>query len=1118
MSWPCRSVFAAALLWIPSPLLAQSEYGFVNTRPSGQPYLTPEESLKRLHVPPGFEVKLFAAEPDIINPISFTVDERGRLWVVECYEYPKRTPKGQKPRDRIKILEDTTGDGKADKVTLWAEGKDLPTFDLASGIEVGHGGVFLGAAPYLFFLQDRTGAGRCDHCEILLKGFGSQDTHETLNTFQWGPDGRLYGLHGIFTQSQIGETRLNAAVWRYGTKDRKFEIFAEGTSNPWGLDFDAHGQAFLTACVIGHCFHIVPGGTYVRQAGSSANPYAFGLLPEISDHKHHQESGWAHAGALVLQGESIPAEYQNSLLMGSIHGCSIKRDLLERRGSTFVARHAPDFLTSGDKNFRPINLRWGPDGSIYVIDWHDQNPCHQAQPDSWDMTHGRIYKIQRTGTRSIPPLDLSRKTTSELVELLKNNNPWWHRTALRLLADRRDRSVAPMLEALLFQSNEEPVNLRGLWGLHAVGAFDERVADKALGHPSPWVRSWAVRFVGEAGAISAGMTEKLARLAEREQAPEVRLQLASTAHRLPGPTAIPLLHHLMHHASDVRDPFIPLMIWLAYEPYVAKQPDAEMAWLKDHAAANPLVAEEIVSRTLRRLAGTGKPAALAASVAFLGDVTDSTVRRRAMEGLIQALQNRQVDPPVAWKRVFAVLLQDSDSEVQRLAHRLAVNFRDLEAVRRSLAAAQDGQKPVSERIDAIRVLGIVHPAEALRPLQNLLLQDPDANLRGEVCRALAAYDQPEVARTVLAGWKQYPPGVRVEAINLLSGRKEWARQLLAAVGNHEVARTDLNDNTILRLRALRDQKLNGQIEAVWGKVRETTPAELEALIGRMRISLSEGRGSFERGRTVFENQCAKCHRFEGKGHDVGPNLDGAARDIDYLLVNILDPNRIVGQPYFTRFVVLKNGQVETGLLTAEDPQSITLKTENDALKVIQRKDIDELTVRERSLMPEGLNDNLSPQDFRDLIRYLMVNPFLTEVAVAPTGAVALNLADPLHSDKVTWSWPIVGPPGRIPLPPPPGQGDGIACVAAEVTAPTVMHTQLLFGAAHPVRIWLNGKSVYQGTPGKSPAEPDQRAIPLELAEGLNRFIFEFRYQAAGEGLYARLLDPQRRLHYPEKHQ
>src|SRR5437016_5165598 len=186
---------------------AQREHGFDNRKPSGQPYITAEESIKRFTVHPDYEVKVFAAEPDIINPVAFTVDEKGRLWVVECYEYPSRTQKGKKPRDRIKILEDTDGDGKADKVTVWAEGKDFPTteyatgFDLATGIEVGNGGAYLGAAPFLWFLKDSKGTGKCDTHDILLRGFGSQDTHETLNTMQWGPDGQLYGLHGVFTES-----------------------------------------------------------------------------------------------------------------------------------------------------------------------------------------------------------------------------------------------------------------------------------------------------------------------------------------------------------------------------------------------------------------------------------------------------------------------------------------------------------------------------------------------------------------------------------------------------------------------------------------------------------------------------------------------------------------------------------------------------------------------------------------------------------------------------------------------------------------------------------------------------------------------------------------------------
>ena len=192
----------AALLGAAGPAAAQKEFGFDNTKPSGQPYLSPQESLRRMTVPEGFTIGLFAAEPMVVNPIAFTVDERGRLWVVENFEYPSRTPPGKMPRDRIVILEDTDGDGVADKRTVFAEGKDFPVpFDLASGIEVGHGGVFLGAPPYLWFIENKND--KPGKFEVLLKGFGSQDTHETLNTFQWGPDGWLYGLHGVFTSSEV---------------------------------------------------------------------------------------------------------------------------------------------------------------------------------------------------------------------------------------------------------------------------------------------------------------------------------------------------------------------------------------------------------------------------------------------------------------------------------------------------------------------------------------------------------------------------------------------------------------------------------------------------------------------------------------------------------------------------------------------------------------------------------------------------------------------------------------------------------------------------------------------------------------------------------------------------
>src|SRR5207302_3817158 len=235
----------------------------------------------------------------------------------------------------------------------------------------------------------------------------------------------------------------------------------------------------------------------------------------------------------------------------------------------------------------------------------------------------------------------------------------------------------------------------------------------------------------------------------------------------------------------------------------------------------------------------------------------------------------------------------------------------------------------------------------------ILVGERAVELRAEACRALSAYDGPDLAKAVLAGWKSYPPAVRIEAVNLLASRKEWANALLNAVGDKRVPRTDLTDNTILRLRAFKDKKLDDLVKKVWGEVRDT-PADLAKLIDKMRGELYAGPASFERGRKVFDNTCAKCHQFDSRGFDVGPNLDGASREIEYLLINVLDPNRVVGAPYFTRQVILKSGKIEAGLLAEEDEQSITLKTENAAKRVILKKDVEEVQVSPKSVMPEGL--------------------------------------------------------------------------------------------------------------------------------------------------------------------
>lgn len=1082
------------LLLLASSAYAQKEFGFDNRKGSGQPYLKPEETVSRMKAADGFEVKLFAGEPQLVNPIAMTVDEKGRVWVVECFEYPKRTAKGKMPRDRVKILEDTDGDGVCDKVTTFIEGKDFPVpFDMASGIEVGNGGVYLGAPPYLFFIENKND--KPGKIETLLQGFGSHDTHETLNTFQWGPDGWLYGLHGVFTHSDVRPAqadgpavRMNAAVWRFHPKTKKFEVFSEGTSNPWGMDYrNTDGQFILACCVIPHLFHMVPGGIYKRQAGQSFNPYAYGEIKEICDHTFHKESGWAHAGLISLDTPLMPEKWRNSVVFGSIHGCSIKQNILKPNGSSYIASRGDDFLVSGDKNFRPINLRWGPNGEIYCIDWHDQNPCHQTKPDDWDYERGRVYRIQTTGLKTTKSQDLGTKDATQLGGLLKDNNPYIARTAARLLRERFADSPTTFGSGPKPKTGNEAQDIRPT-GDHAT--------------------AWQVRGIAQKQNITPQDIRDLMAILDHGASAVVRREIASAAIRLqPTHDVRDLLHALMAVKEDATDPIIPQLVWTAYEPILIKSSADEAKWLQSQPAGNPFLANVIVPRTIRRLVATGKPEDVNACIDFIGGTTDAAVRVKALDSLVSAIGNRTIDEPKSWGTVRDKLTNDSNVDVKRLTNSLAVKFADRRAIARALSIAQNPIESIDYRLSAIRDLGVAKSLSTLEPLVEIVRGKEEA-LKAEAIRALGGFDSPAVAKMLLQSWPKLSPVLRNESVNVLAGRKDWATELVAAIRSKAVDRAELTDNTILRIQALKDNKLNADIEAVWGRFR-ATPAELNQLIDKMRGELAAAPGSFERGRVVFENQCAKCHKFDGKGHEVGPNIEGAGRDIEYLLANVLDPNRVIGAPYFMRTVNLLSGRVETGVLHAEDGQSLTLKTENAVLKQIQRKDIDEVRVQEKSLMPEGLGNNMTVQNFRDLVRYTMANPFIANVEI--------RASRPGRSEEQK---PLVGVNGRIPLP--DGDWHQVA-VTATVFVPEDMRIRVLVGSRFDYRISTqtaqpnaDGLSSISSADGKGSgvaAQPDQSSVEVRLIKGENKLTFTTRYDSKGESAYVRVHDPDRKLRY-----
>ncbi|HTU93478.1 MAG TPA: PVC-type heme-binding CxxCH protein [Gemmataceae bacterium] len=560
-----------------------------------EPPISPRRAVERFQLPDGFRATLFAAELDLVKPIAMTTDDRGRLWVVESHSYPNWLPEGKQGRDRILIFEDKKGSGHFDSCKVfWDKGTNL------SGIAVGFGGVWLCATPHLLFVPVRSGEDKpAGPPKVVLDGWSLQAKHNVFNSLTWGPDGWLYGCNGILATSYIGrpgtpqEKRIpfNCGVWRYHPVKETFEVFAWGTTNPWGLDFDDYGEMFITNCVIKHLFHVVPGAHYVRMYGQDLNPHCYGLMASCADHIHWGGGDWAssrggqgahdapggghaHAGAMVYLGDNWPDQYRNRIFMCNLHGNRVNQDVLERRGSGYIAHHGKDFLLANDSWFRGLSLLYGPDGGVFISDWHDTGECHD-----YDRVEpcGRIFKVTFGKPAAVNP-DLSTMNDEQLVRLQWHKNDWWVRHARRLLQERAyagklDKNVRPRLLKMLDEEKEVPRKLRALWALHVIGSLDEKKLLRLLDCPHEALRVWAVRLLVEDKNISREAVERLVRSAREDKAASVRLSLASALQRLPHEQRWTIAESLAAHAEDATDENLPLMLWYGIEPLVPDDPD-----------------------------------------------------------------------------------------------------------------------------------------------------------------------------------------------------------------------------------------------------------------------------------------------------------------------------------------------------------------------------------------------------------------------------------------------------------------------------------------------------------------------------------------------------------------
>jgi putative membrane-bound dehydrogenase-like protein len=973
-----------------------------NTEPSEQKFLTPHEALAGMAVPDGFEISLFAAEPDVQQPIAISTDDRGRLWVCENYSYAEREIGFEnRLKDRVVILEDTDGDGSCDKRTVfWDQGRRL------TSVEIGYGGAWVLDAPHLLFIPDRDGDDKPDgEPVVMLDGWDDNAVrHNIVNGLRWGPDGWLYGRHGILATSTVGvpgatpdqRTSLNCSVWRFHPTKHTFEVVCEGTTNSWGMDWDANGELFFINTVIGHLWHVVPGAYFRRMYGEHFNPHVYQVIEQTADHFHWDTKetwsdirklgvtkttdeaggGHAHSGMVIVPPGLWGKEYDNSVLAINLHGQRINRDVLVREGATFVGKHAPDFMKATDPWFRGVELHFGMNGELYVADWSDVGECHEN--DGVHRTSGRIYQVRRRKPQQ-PGVDLSPEGTlaaagsDSLALLVESENRWLRAHSLRLLAERSAAGdklgdAHDVLARLVAPGQSTPVRVAALLGLHATGGASEKLLIDLTGDSSENVRVWAVRLLAEDGKLSGAALNDLARLAGTDKSGLVLTYLASILNRLPYEQRWPIAEQLVQHERFADDRVYPLMVWYGIEPALTSDP--ERAVKLAASSKLPLVREFIARRLTHEI--ERHPATIALLVDLLGSLSPNVqVQLDLLHGMTDALRGwRKAPAPAIWASVSPELAKADNADVQRLTRELSVVFGDGRALDEIRKLARDNDADLDERRSAIRALVLARDKDVVSYLQGLL---GNRDLASVAISGLAAFDDENTPTLLIQRFGGFRNEPKREAIETLVARPTYAAHLLQAIADGKIPRDQVSAFQIRQMQGYDAALIKDRIATLWPELKEQA-AEKQQQITALRKDLTPNvlaAADASDGRLLFNNSCAKCHTLFGEGKKLAPDLTGAQRsNLNYLLENIVDPSATVSKNFQMTIVLLKDGRVYNGVIVGQNEKTITLQTVNDQV-IIPRDDIEETAESNVSMMPEGMLKTLTDQQVRDLIKYLM---------------------------------------------------------------------------------------------------------------------------------------------------
>ncbi|MBP6784291.1 MAG: hypothetical protein KA152_10925, partial [Verrucomicrobiales bacterium] len=799
-----------------------------------------EEALKMFDLPKGFTANLFASEPEVQNPIAMTWDSRGRLWIAENYTYAEsKTRFDLGMRDRVLILEDSDHDGKADKRTVFTDKVQMLT-----GIEVGRGGVWLMCPPQLLFMADANGDDRPDgEPEVVLDGFtvAEANYHNFANGLRRGPDSWLYGRVGHSCPGRVGvpgtpdaeRIPMKGGIWRYHPERKVFEMLTHGTTNPWGHDWDRHGELFFINTVNGHLWHGIQGAHFKESSGADPNPFFYERLDMHADHWHFDTSGkWsdsrngaasafggghAHIGMMIYQGDQWPESFHNRLFTLNMHGFRTNVERLDREGSGYVGRHEPDIFPTKDLWFRGIDIRPGPDGAVYLLDWSDTGECHEH--NGVHRTSGRIYRMQY-GEGAIPAVLKAGSTlTPEIVAAaMKNPDPWLDRQIRGWLQDRPGETDWQNLFLATIKGESDPVvRLRAMWNLNALGQpvdWTTWFAD-----PDEHVRVWAIRFFVDVQPIDTltgprpdRMPEPLPEtvfktlldLAAKDPSGLVRLTLASTLQRLPLAQRAELGSALAARNEDAADHNLPHMVWFGVSPLAESDPLALIRVAKQCRWPNTLrwIARSLTSRIEK------SPAAFEELLTMIAGA-QATEQLALLNGVSEGLQGwRKAPKPKNWETLVGALEPKTDPSIAGVVRELSVIFGDGRALDEIKKLVLSETADLTMRKAALETL-IANRPDDLRKVCESLLEN--RHLNAVAVKGLALYDDPALGESLAKRYKKFDPAARPALMEVLVSRPAWASALLRGIESGVIPKSDLSAFHARQISAYTDEALRSDL-------------------------------------------------------------------------------------------------------------------------------------------------------------------------------------------------------------------------------------------------------------------------------------------------------------------